>query len=240
MLFQSLATTLLLSFALAAPAPTRTHCRCTVVVADSAPPAIFTPSAAHWTPAEPSSSPLAFEDPCANLGPELETFQHDESELYLERPAVWSGSGNQRPISRDVLVKGRGLSARKDAAESEVTRTTIPRQRIVCRSERDQFSEYQGSFVTLWILHVIVAVAILACIAEGVHLSLLRWYGRSDSTGQSMVLEISSSGVEVDGEEKKGWTQQATPMLIVQAPNGDRVCIRYEEDLDDEMYRPVM
>lgn len=117
----------------------------------------------------------------------------------------------------------------------------------MCHSEMDQFAEYQGSFVTLWILHVIVAVVILACIAEGVHLSLLRWYGRSDSVGQSvmrlpgsqnLLLEISSEGLS-GVEEKKGWTQ-TTPMLIVQAPNGDRVCIKYEEDLDDEMYRPVM
>jgi hypothetical protein len=28
--------------------------------------------------------------------------------------------------------------------------------------------------------------------------------------------------------------------LIVQAPNGNRVCITYEEDEDDEANRPVM
>ncbi|KAH7405933.1 hypothetical protein DE146DRAFT_630630 [Phaeosphaeria sp. MPI-PUGE-AT-0046c] len=259
-----LASALLLSTS-ALAAPTRTHCRCTVV-ADAAPAAIFTPSAAHWTPAEPSSTPRVFEDPCTNLGPELETFQHTEPELYAsylvgsEQSASTQSDyehDSQRPISRDVVTrfasaKERGLSARREAEESEVSRPmTRTRQRIVCHSEMDQFSEYQGSFVTLWILHVIVAVAILACIAEGVHLSLLRWYGRSDSTGQgvmrlpgsqNLVLEISSEGLtgaDVEGGEKKGWTQ-ATPMLIVQAPNGDRVCIRYEEDLDDEMYRPVM
>lgn len=239
MLLQILATTALLfsPSALAAPAPTRTHCRCTVV-ADPAPAAIFSPAVAHWTPAEPSSSPPAFEDPCANLGPELENFSHEESEFYVAsstRGAFEHGSRNQRPMSRDVL-----LSARREAQENEGARgTTRPRQRIVCRSERDQFSEYQGSFVTLWILHVIVAVAILACIAEGVHLSLLRWYGRSDDAAEG-VMRLQISSVEVEGGEKRAWAQQTTPMLIVQAPNGDRVCIRYEEDLDDEMYRPVM
>jgi hypothetical protein len=46
--------------------------------------------------------------------------------------------------------------------------------------------------------------------------------------------------VEVRDTEKKDGAQQAAPMLVVEAPNGDRVCITYEEDDDDEMNRPVM
>lgn len=97
---------------------------------------------------------------------------------------------------------------------------------------------------------MIVAVAILACIAEGVHLCV-RWYGGAERTGimrlpgSQLVLEISGAGkggFEVRDAEKQDSTyQQGTPMLIVQAPNGDRVCVTYEEEYDDdEVNRPVM
>lgn len=98
----------------------------------------------------------------------------------------------------------------------------------------------------LWTLQIIIVIAILACIAECLHLSL-RWYGapkdatRANWTGgfmrlpgsENLLLEISASDVK---ESEK----TAMPILIVQAPNGDRVCISYEEDDDDEMNRPVM
>jgi hypothetical protein len=54
-----------------------------------------------------------------------------------------------------------------------------------------------------------------------------------------MRIEISE-GVQVR-DEKRAWGQQVTtPLVIVQAPNGERVCITYEEDEDDEANRPVM
>jgi hypothetical protein len=131
---------------------------------------------------------------------------------------------------------------------------TRPNSRIVCHAESDPFTAYQGSFTTLWILQIIVAVAILACIAEGVHLCV-RWYGSADEKsvshgvmrlpGSQLVLEITGAGkggFEVrDAEKQDSTLQQATPMLIVQAPNGERVCITYEEEYDDdEVNRPVM
>jgi hypothetical protein len=81
----------------------------------------------------------------------------------------------------------------------------------------------------------------MACIAEGIHLSL-RWYGTPDSSmvpflgSQKLLIEV------LDSNEKgsRSRTFEAPPLLVVQAPNGDRVCITYEEDDDDEMNRPVM
>jgi hypothetical protein len=245
------ATTFFFSTA-AVAAPTRTHCRCTIVT-DAAPAAIVTPSVAHWTPTESSSNPLAG-DVCSNLGPELENFQHTKPDLYasyVSRPEGFSANGDlQRPLTGDMFVKfaaADGLRSR-GGSNNEPRPTARPHQRIVCRSEADPFTAYQGSFVTLWALQMVVAIAILACIAEGVHLSL-RWYGTTDSASHSMmrlpgsrnlVLRFSSSGIEVRDAEKEDGTEQETPMLVVQAPNGDRVRITYEEDDDDEMNRPVM
>ncbi|KAF2819866.1 hypothetical protein CC86DRAFT_121490 [Ophiobolus disseminans] len=246
--FPLLATTLLVSTTYAAP--TRTHCRCTIV-ADAPPSAIFTPSAAHWTPAESSPSAVAA-DLCANLGPELENFQHTKTDLYesyLSRTEGASGNNaQQRPLTTKVFVN---FAARNELAkrnsEKEPRPTTRPQQHIVCRSEPDPFSEYQGSFVTLWALQIIVIIAILACLAEGLHLSL-QWYGTPEVASytswmrlpgrETLVLAIPTPSTQES--EKTARTYEAMPILIVQTPNGDRVCISYEEDDDDEMNRPVM
>lgn len=164
-----LASTLLLSSTTAAP--TRTHCRCTIV---TSPAPQFTPSTAHWTPTESAS-----DDICSNLGPELENFSHNEPDFYASYLARTEGpsslsdvsSWDQRPLSKSVLVNW----------SKEPRPTSRPNSRIVCRAERDAFSAYQGSFTTLWILQMIVAVAILACIAEGVHLCV-RWYGGAEES----------------------------------------------------------
>jgi hypothetical protein len=77
---------------------------------------------------------------------------------------------------------------------------------------------------------------------EGVHLCM-RWYGAHDNrTLQHGVMRIPGSGSLLEvRDEKRDWRHEATPMLIVQAPNGDRVCITYEEEEDDdEANRPVM
>ncbi|KAH4208134.1 hypothetical protein HBI25_009890 [Parastagonospora nodorum] len=227
------ATTILLSTTSAAP--TRTHCRCTVV-ADTA-NVISSPSTAHWTPAQPSPSPI-FSDICSNLGPELENFQHSEPDLYAAYLSRTEGPSSTNDHQRVFLSPARenGLLARKESSEPRPS--SRPRQRIVCRSEPDPATEYQPSFVTLWVLQVIVVISIMACVAEGIHLSL-RWYGTPDS---AMVPFFGSEKllIEVLDSEKNTQTMVTTPMLIVQAPNGDRVCVTYDEDEDDEMNRPVM
>jgi hypothetical protein len=233
-----LATTLLLSTTTSA-APTRTHCRCTVV-ADTPPAAIFSPSAAHWSPAELSPSTLT-QDLCSNLGPQLEHFQRTAPDLYASYVSKPEDDNNN-----NVLVKFAAQSKR----DQEPRPTERPHQRIVCRSESDPFTAYNGSFVTLWALQIVVAVAILACMVEGVHLCM-RWYGAHDNRtlqhsvmrlpGSGLLLKISGATKSVEvRDEKKDWRHEATPMLIVQAPNGDRVCITYEEEDDDEANRPVM
>ncbi|KAF2031236.1 hypothetical protein EK21DRAFT_63586 [Setomelanomma holmii] len=252
------ASTLLLSTTSAAP--TRTHCRCTVV-ADAPPAAIFTPSAAHWTPAESSRSPIV--DICSNLGPELENFQHTKPDLYESYLSQTEGhsesNDQQRPLTTTVLVNfaaGNKLHERSQPDE-EPRPTTRPHQRIVCRSEPEPFTAYHGSFVTLWALQIIIAIAILACIAEGVHLSV-RWYStphidsHSDQLlgkmggmmrlpgSQRLWLSISTSRTDETVSEKESRSYEATPILVVETPNGERVVIAYEEDDDDEMYRPVM
>jgi hypothetical protein len=250
MLFKSatslFATTLLLSTTTSA-APTRTHCRCSVV-ADAAPPAIFTPSAAHWTPAELLPSTSAPPDLCSDLGPQLEHFQRTAPDLYASYLEKSDASSSKSNVLVNFAARNELQARRADASEPRPT--SRPHQRIVCHSESDPFTAYQSSFLTLWILQIVVAIAILACIVEGVHLCM-RWYGAPDNSTQhgvmrfpgrqNLLLEVSGStaGVAVR-DEKRDSRQPATPMLIVQAPNGDRVCITYEEDDDDESNRPVM
>jgi hypothetical protein len=238
----SLFTTILLLTTSTSAAPTRTHCRCTIV-ADSPPPAIYTPSAAHWTPAELLPATSAPPDLCAHLGPQLEHFQRTEPDLYQSYVSKSSDSTPSGKSDSMLVNFPSGSELRREDA-NEPRPTSRPHQRIVCHSESDPFTAYQSSFFTLWALQIVVGFAILACAVEGVHLCV-KWYGTpSESTRQhgAIRLEISGAtgGVQVVGE-KSGWGQQATtPLVMVQAPNGDRVCITYEEDEDDEANRPVM
>jgi hypothetical protein len=219
------------------------------MVADTVPNAIYTPSAAHWIPAESPPSPVAG-DFCSSLGPELEIIQHtkpDLYEMYLRRTeGLPSNNDQQQPFqSTKVSVN---LAARNELG-SGISEKGPRKHRIVCHAEKDPYTEYQG--VTLLLLQIIVAIAIIACIAEGLHLSL-SWVGNSN-TGMSggwksgivsmpgsekRMFEVSSVGTY--GSEKSELALDAAPMLIVHAPNGDRICITYEEDDDDEVYRPVM
>jgi hypothetical protein len=240
MLYTSVATLLLLLTTSTSAAPTRTHCRCTIV-ADSPPAAIYTPSAAHWTPAELLPTISAPPNVCAHLGPQLEHFQRTEPDLY---ESYVSKSDSVQPGKSNVLVNfpsGNELRAKRREDAGEPRPTSRPHQRIVCHSESEPFTAYQDTFFTLWVLQVVVGIAVLACAVEGVNLCL-RWSGLDAGSAQrhsAMRIEISE-GVQVR-DEKRAWGQQVTtPLVIVQAPNGERVCITYEEDEDDEANRPVM
>jgi hypothetical protein len=228
-----IATTLFLSTTIAAP--TRTHCRCTIA-ADADPRS----SAAHWTPAESKSAATDF---CSNLGPELENSRYTEPSVY---DTYLRGKGQPDVLTVKVLAN---FATRKDTGRTEGDKeprpVSRPYQHIVCRAEQDPLTEYQGSFITLWALQIMVIIAILACLAEGLHLSL-RWYGTPSRTTQgdwaSGIMQLPGSEelvFEFLGSEKTERTSDATPILIVQTPNGDRVCISYEDE-DDEMDRPVM
>lgn len=67
----------------------------------------------------------------------------------------------QKPVPTSVLMNGH------DEGQS----TSSPHRRIVCRAEsRLSSAEFHSSFVGLWALQMIVVLAILACVAEGLHL----------------------------------------------------------------------
>ena len=245
---------------LAAPTRTqsRTHCRC-VLVSDSLNP-LETPSAAHWTPANwkptdptPSASPYHQQslDKCTNLGPELEHFRHTKPDLYesyvRDKIAYPSNDEEQKPLPTEVLMN------------KEPRPTSRPNERIVCYSEPEAFTAYSDSCLTLWALQVIVAVTILACVAEGIHLCM-RWFSASaeseenhDSSekalrlpgAERLLLAIPAQMNEKDeifspGADKKIRAYEATRYFVVKSQSGRREFVAYDSDDDDEANRPVM
>ncbi|KAF1841581.1 uncharacterized protein K460DRAFT_369591 [Cucurbitaria berberidis CBS 394.84] len=244
-------------------APTRTQCHCTIV--SHAPlPAKYTPSNAHWTPSDPSPSPST-PDICYNLGAELEDFQDTKPELYESYIGQSRSSKNDDhlPIATTItldLPARNGIQKNLHRRDYEPRPTSRPHQRIICRSEPEPFSTYQSTFVNLWALQLIIAVAILACVAEGVHLGM-RWMNRrnkdcdvEDVSEKSSLrllgterhlLAIPTPNPVTDavfspGAEKKLRAYDSTRYFITQSSSGKREFIAYEEDDDDEAYRPVM
>jgi hypothetical protein len=157
-------------------APTRTHCRCSIV-SDAPLSATYTPSSAHWSPASPSSSQVATADICASLGPELERIQHTKPELYdsyiKSRPATIEDE--QRPLPTSVLMDFSNRKGSNEESDKEPQSTSQLQQRTVCSSEPELLSNFQSSVVNLWVLQILVAILILVCVAEGVHFGK-RWY----------------------------------------------------------------
>lgn len=146
--------------------PTRTHCRCTIVDANSE-PATYTPIL------DASRRP----DICNNLGPELEYFNHAEPELY-EAYINQQNAGNQASATptkdaaqspTTVVLMKLGIKNGLSFKGSSLPRPTErPSQRIVCHSEPEVSSVYHDSQITLYILQIIIALAVLGCIAEGI------------------------------------------------------------------------
>ncbi|KAF2632654.1 hypothetical protein BU25DRAFT_330095 [Macroventuria anomochaeta] len=260
-----LTTFLLSTTTLAAPTQTqtRTNCRC-VLVSDAFNP-LETPSAAHWTPANwkptdptPSASPYHQQslDKCANLGPELENFRHAKPDLYesyvrdklSSKTPYPSHDEEQKPLPTEVLMN------------KEARPTSRPNERIVCYSEPEAFSAYSDSCLTLWALQIIVAVTILACVAEGIHLGM-RWFSGSSTDSEEdqisskkalrlpgaerLLLAIPAQVSEKDeifspGADKKIRAYEATRYFIVKSSSGRREFIAYDSEDDDEANRPVM
>lgn len=264
----TLLTTFLLSTtSLAAPTrtQTRTHCRC-VLVSDAFNP-LETPSAAHWTPANwkptdptPSASPYHQPrlDKCTNLGPELENFRLAKPDLYESyvrdkispTTAYPSQDEEEKPLPTEVLMN------------TEPRSTSRPNERIVCYSKPEAFSAYNDSCLTLWALQIIVAVTILACVAEGIHLGM-RWYSGASSSQCSEEDQSSSEkalrlpGAErlllaipahvngkdevfSPGAEKKIRAYEAVRYFVVKNSSGRNEFIAYDSEDDDEANRPVM
>ena len=172
------AASLLLS---ASALPTRLQCRC-IAISTSDP----------W-PESPSFSSSSPKDICAHLGPELEYFRHAEPELYesyfnhlvQDEDVIPTPTDDEalKPLSTTVLME---LAARNDRLEERERAagaedgfppsapTERPRHRIVCRSEREPVTQYRDSATKLFALKVVVALAILACVAECVN-HLVAW-----------------------------------------------------------------
>ncbi|KAI4945419.1 hypothetical protein J4E86_009306 [Alternaria arbusti] len=116
----SLVATLLLSSTTLA-APTQTHCRCEIVAdmpSSSVPAsAAYTPSAAHWSPADPSQSPVAALNVCASLGSELQKLQHTEPELYDSYMAGAIKDAPQKPNNSSPEPVSEKSSLRLTGAE---------------------------------------------------------------------------------------------------------------------------
>lgn len=249
---------------LAAPTRTqqRSHCRC-VLVSDTFDP-LETPSAAHWTPANwkptdptPSASPYHQQSPnkCATLGPELENFRHAKPDLYgsyvrdkIAAIAPYPSHDEEEPLPTEVLMN------------KEPRPMSRPNERIVCYSEPEAFSAYSDSCLTLWALQIIVAVTILACVAEGIHLGV-RWFsGSSAASGEDQIssekalrlpgaerllLAIPAQVNEKDdvfspGADKKMRAYEATRYFVVKSSSGRREFTAYDSEDDDEANRPVM
>jgi hypothetical protein len=155
----------------------------------------------------------------------------------------------KKPLPTEVLMS------------SEPRPTSRPNERIVCYAEPEKFSAYNGSCLTLWALQIIVAITILACVAEGIHLGM-RWYsGASCSESEEdhisseralqlpgnerLLLAIPLQINEKDelfspGAEKKTRAYEATRYFVVKSPSGRREFIAYDSEDDDEANRPVM
>lgn len=265
-------TTLLTAFllsttSLAAPTrtQTRTPCRC-ILVSDVFNP-LETPSAAHWTPANwkatdptPSASPYHQQtlDKCSSLGPELDNFRHAKPDLY--ESYVRNKISSQSPYPSDNVEEQKPLPT-EVLMSSEARPTSHADEKIVCYSEPEIHSTYNDSCLTLWTLQIIVAVTILACVVEGIHLGL-RWFcgscadPREDLNssekalrlpgGERLLLavpvQVSNEKSEIfsPGAEKKTRAYEATRYFVVKGSSGKREFIAYDSDDDDEANRPVM
>ena len=234
-------------------APTRTNCRCVVVVE--------TPSAAHWTPSDPtpSASPTASPDRCAALGPELQLLQHADPAQYAAYLFPGSNSIVQKPLSTTALLHAAHANAQHPSSAPTPIASSHAYDRIVCFTEPDAPTAYSDS-CTLWVLQIIVACTIVACVAEAFHLAM-RWFVSSRrspaepvsekpkrslrlSGSERLLCAFPAAGPELDcvspGAEKKTKAYESTKYFVVKAPCGRREFIAYDSEDDDESNRPVM
>lgn len=182
-----------LVFSSSLAAPTRTHCHCAIISLSTSRFPLSTPSTAHWTPADPSTSTSPRPNLCANLGPELEHFRHTAPDLYEAYIRDASSSSSQtdqdpiaHPIPTTVLLAYSGQGRRRpnalgaDDAEDDAQAPLQPRQRIVCDAGSAPVDGEQTSLFNLWALQIIIGVAIFACVAECALLGM-QWYVSSSS-----------------------------------------------------------
>ncbi|KAF2738358.1 hypothetical protein EJ04DRAFT_50770 [Polyplosphaeria fusca] len=216
---------LLLSSPISA-APTRTRCRCVVLDADSPSP---------QPPSSQTSLPQA--DICTNLGPQLEHFRFADPELYRavmdahsEPASITPTEHDLRPLPTDVLSK----LAERDAMYGEAV-GGAPAQRIVCQSVPEGVEgAYSASQSTLLLLQIIVAVAILGCVAEGIS-ALTNWFEPKVAVASA----APEPSVQLSGDEKRLYALSASDRFLGNGEKALALDVECDYD-DDEMDRPVM
>ncbi|KAF1958542.1 hypothetical protein CC80DRAFT_14364 [Byssothecium circinans] len=266
--------------------PSRTHCRCTIIDASkpngfiSQNPERITPpsNSPYRSPPIKNAPPHSQTDVCLTLGPELENFRHTNPKAYSDflshsaSTEVWvdptsspsqtsthsTPTAQETPLSTTVLLRlaaQRGLQGLGVVLPSSPTQR--PQQRIVCRAEHVQsYTTYQDSMYTLLALQIIVAFAVLACVVEGVVLTV-RWF-RDDGpetaethslstrtalrlSGDEKLLRAFPSDEPIfsPGADKKFRSYRATAWHPSPVTNEKRVFEAWVDE-DDEMNRPVM
>ncbi|PSN70157.1 hypothetical protein BS50DRAFT_632078 [Corynespora cassiicola Philippines] len=221
-----------------AAVPTRTNCRCTIVSNDTVPASTPRPSADSF-------------DICSGLGPELEHFRHAEPDLYASyihqaKASDSTPTDEEQPLTTTVLLQ---LAAKNGFQNLGVVLPSTE-SRIVCRSAPEPFSAYQDSRMTLLALQVIVAIAVLACLAECVTL-VADWLSNRRCLQQKPALRLigaeqrlravmSPESIFSPGAEKKLRAYSSPDWMPRTLSEKGRQFDAYEEEDDDEMNRPVM
>ncbi|KAF2270838.1 hypothetical protein CC78DRAFT_573195 [Lojkania enalia] len=217
-------------------APARTLCRCNIADAIAA-------SSLH-PPALETSGRL---DVCSKLGSELENLRRMEPELYQayikkqlveHQPNSTPTEDDMRAQTTGVMMKlaanGLGSSVEK-VVRAPTGRTGERRERIICHSEPEVYPAYDDSQMTLLVLQVIVALTILACIAEGIT-HLTDWFEHRGHRRRY---------IRLSGAERRLRIQSAPGVLssFGEKPQSDipyLIRVGYEAKDDGEMNRPVL
>lgn len=258
--------------------PSRTHCHCSITTSPEtspSPPTTYRDSLRN--PDTLIASTPTPPDICAALGPSLENLRHTNPALYesyiskTDERTLSDATAEQKPISTTVLLR---VAAHHGFQNLGVVLPGVhpdeePRERIVCRTEdtddTEAWTAYQVSWVTLVVLQVVVALVIVACVAEGVMIGL-RWYvniyrclqrqktnGHSMSTRAPSHLSLRPSTLRLSGEEKRLLAIPQSDRLDMRSPGAEKKLrvyassgwkvarySTYVEDEDDEFNRPVM
>ncbi|KAF2196606.1 hypothetical protein GQ43DRAFT_476174 [Delitschia confertaspora ATCC 74209] len=244
---------LLISSTIAAPTRSRSHCRCMLAESEK-------PWASSLTL---HNTPAVQNDYCSSLGPEVEKWESIDPDLYRsffdvdEKPislpkASATGTSDERPLSTTVLMamgkvvgsKGAGNSKNNIVGEHNngklLPSAPTQRPKIICRTVVDEVNDDSNSSTTLFVIGIIIIMAILALMAEGLNLLLnCIWKPTQHRRIHS---------IRLTGEEKTllaySMSQERLDRLgSVSEKVPDYACTAYlvePEDEQDEERRPVL
>ncbi|KAF2659256.1 hypothetical protein K491DRAFT_689377 [Lophiostoma macrostomum CBS 122681] len=228
-------------------APTRTHCLCSSIPAAAQPPTASPPisdelqhqqSQSHNHDLLQDSQILS--DPCASLGPQLESLKNSAPEVYAQYfPAdvpTPSLNTEEKPVATSALL---ALAARNGYAAPEILpraqeSSSSTEQAIVCRSAPVLASELRFSKITLVGLQCLVAMAVLGCISECISV-VGQWWSTNEQ----------ERGLQLNGDEQRLRAFVVPvitpePEMKMRVPPNAVLGEEEENDEDDEMNRPVL